>query len=146
MRVLQTRSVVSVAVWLLVSLAVPASAQSQGERQTVTITEAAPVFAAANETQAPVRTARAGSILLLIGTNAEWTRVEFQDPQFGRRLGFVQTKFLRFNKRASAAAPVTVGPPQAPSSSQQPTRSAKAETVAGYVEWQRDGYLVADGQ
>ena len=36
-------------------------------------------------------------VLLLIDTNAEWTQVEFQDPELGRRVGYVETKYVRID-------------------------------------------------
>lgn len=71
------------------------------ESRTATITATAPVFASPNASQQPLRVAREGSVLILIDTNPEWTQVEFQDPEFGRRVGYVQTKNVRISGAAS---------------------------------------------
>src|SRR5262245_32877987 len=76
-RRLAQQSAVLVSVWsLFVGLH---SASAQSAQRTATTTATAPVFGSPNANQTPLRVARAGSVLLLINTNAEWTQVEFQD-------------------------------------------------------------------
>jgi hypothetical protein len=88
---------------------VPHMASAQGTQQTATIVATAPVFGSPNANQAPLRVAKEGSVLLVIDTNAEWTQVAFQDPEFGRRVGYVQTKYIRID-----SAPLRAVEPESP--------------------------------
>ena len=72
--------------------AVPASGQAPAG-SAVTITLAAPVFVTAGRSQTPLEVARKGSVLRLLGADGDWYRVEFDDPMWGRRVGFVEKKF-----------------------------------------------------
>jgi hypothetical protein len=71
--------------------------------------------------------------VLLINTNAEWTQVEFQDPEFGRRVGYVQTKYVRIDAPTSVR-PAAHEPRRAPrvpqSAVRQPAAAQRRETVA----------------
>jgi len=108
------------------------------------------VFATANENLAPLRVAREGSLLLLIDTNAEWTHVEFQDPELGRRTGYVQTKFVRFNRAPGAPTP-DVAVVQAPAATPvpftpEPSALGKSRSMGFFigVAYESNG-AVADG-
>ena len=93
-----TRAAHHTMVWALLSalmIAIPVSADAQGTQATATTVAAAPVYASRDASQAPLRVAREGSVLLLLDVDGEWCRVEFQDPEFGRRTGYVQMKYVR---------------------------------------------------
>jgi hypothetical protein len=72
----------------------PAFAQTPPER-TVTIVTAAPVFDAPDTGRQPLRVAKEGSVLLLLDMDRDWCHVQFQDPELGRRNGYVQSRFVR---------------------------------------------------
>jgi hypothetical protein len=80
---------------VLINLMVTAPVSGQAVRQTVIITASAPVFPTADDTQPPLRVAREGSVLLLISSSDGWHHIEFEDPQFGRRIGYVQQRYAR---------------------------------------------------
>jgi hypothetical protein len=86
-------------------IAAPAVAQTNG--QTVTLTADAPVFVSPNANQTPLRVGKAGSVLRLIELNGDWCQVEFEDPQFGRRVGYVRRQFVRISapERPPVSAP-----------------------------------------
>ena len=88
---------VRVALALLLASAISTPALSQNARQTVTITTSAPIFSTPDEAQSPLRVAKEGSVLLLISTTADWSHVEFQDPEHGRRAGYVERRFVRIS-------------------------------------------------
>jgi hypothetical protein len=105
------------------------TAYAQGTPQTATIVATAPVFGSPNANQAPIRAAKEGSVLLLIDTNAEWTQVAFQDPEFGRRVGYVQTKYIRIDSAPlRTAEPAS---PQLPRAVPGVPEPASAASVAG---------------
>ncbi len=79
-----------VVIAVLASAAVPASAQD------AIVVAAAPIYVYPDSARTPLRTAAADTRLRVIEERAHgWVRVEFQDPQYGRRVGYVQSRFLR---------------------------------------------------
>jgi hypothetical protein len=100
-------------------------------RPTATVTADAPVFATANASQAPLRVASAGSVLLLIKQEGEWCNIEFQDPQYGRRPGYIETKYVRLSGTAPVdlSTPVVAGQePVVSQSAQQPLAHAQGKS------------------
>jgi hypothetical protein len=81
--------------------------------QTVVVVSAAPIFVVPDGTREPLRVAKEGSTLRLIQQDGEWCNVEFQDPQYGRRTGYVQTKFVKVNARSTQLEPVDLSVPEA---------------------------------
>jgi hypothetical protein len=73
--------------------------------RTVTITAAAPVFLSPSENQSPLRVAKEGSVLLFLDADGEWYHIEFNDPQFGRRVGYVQKRFGRLSEAEQSTVP-----------------------------------------
>ena len=61
---------------------------------TATVTTAAPVYLQPGA-QTPLRVAAVGTVLKVLKEEGEWTEVEFNDPQYGRRVGWLQAKFIR---------------------------------------------------
>jgi len=68
---------------------------AQGAAQTVTLIANAPVFVTPNESQTPLRVGKEGSALRLLQVEGDWYRVEFDDPQFGHRVGYVSKQYAR---------------------------------------------------
>lgn len=75
--------------------AIPAAAQQDGLKATVTI--AAPIFVQPGA-QTPLRIAKVGTTLRVLQEEGEWLEVEFNDPQFGRRVGWVQKKLVQVSR------------------------------------------------
>jgi hypothetical protein len=73
---------------------VDVSIPSASQKSTITIVVAAPIFRASNEALIPLRIAKEGSIVRLITQDGDWCDIEFQDPEFGLRRGYVRTRFL----------------------------------------------------
>jgi hypothetical protein len=61
----------------------------------VVITIAAPVFSSADDGQKPIGVATIGSTLRVIETTEGWYRVNFDDPETGLRVRFIQMKDAR---------------------------------------------------
>jgi hypothetical protein len=118
-------------------VATPGIAQS---RQTVIITTAASVFVSPTDNQAPLRIAKEGSTLLLLDSDGEWYHVEFNDPDLGRRTGYVQRKFARMEREpepvkasnSQTASPQNVQPQPTPSKSPS-SISQRGDVAFGYV-------------
>lgn len=58
------------------------------------ITQAAPVFILPDATRTPLRTLSAGMTVRVLEEKGDWVRVEWNDSQYGRRVGYVQRKFV----------------------------------------------------
>ena len=86
----------------LVLIAAPLTAAAQ---RTATVSTNAPIYVtktpAAN--LAPLRVAAVGTVLKVLGQEAERLQVEFNDPQWGRRVGWVEKEASpRFRSQSNA--------------------------------------------
>jgi hypothetical protein len=70
-------------------------AQQRPEGDSVIATADVPIFLLPDTSREPLRVARSGSRMNLIHQEGGWCNVEFMDPQLGRRVGYVQTKFVK---------------------------------------------------
>ncbi len=66
-----------------------------GQRPTGMITQSAPVFLMPDSTRTPLRTLPAGMIIRVLDQEGDWVRVQFNDRQYGPRVGYVQRRFVR---------------------------------------------------
>lgn len=83
-------------VMAVVILAAPAAAQ--GPASTAVAVEQAPVYVTPDPSRTPLRVAAQGTVFKVLAEEGAWTRVQFQDPQWGPRTGYVQTSALRFQR------------------------------------------------
>jgi hypothetical protein len=67
--------------------------------EAATIIEAAPVFLRPDAQRVPLRTLTRGTAVRVLEEAGDWVRIEFSDPQFGSRIGYVQRKFVQIGKR-----------------------------------------------
>jgi hypothetical protein len=72
------------------------SDHADGE-QVVVVVQSAPILVSPRPDLTPIAVAARGSTLRLFGrgTEGDWVNVEFTDPQWGRRVGFVQRQNIR---------------------------------------------------
>lgn len=80
--------------WVVLSAAA-VIAQSQA-----VVTTNAPIFIGPVISQTPLRVAAVGTTLKVVGEQNDWVQVEFQDPQFGRRIGWVQRDLVKVSNPA----------------------------------------------
>jgi hypothetical protein len=73
----------------------PALAQSGGTAVAITNT---PVYVAPDASRTPLRIAAQGTVFTVVAEQGEWTQVQFKDPQWGIRVGYVATKALQFRR------------------------------------------------
>lgn len=106
---------------------------------------ATPVFLQPG-TMTPLRTMPSGTHVKVLQERGPWAEIEFNDPQFGRRVGWVELKLLRMSLPAMTppAAPASrpspepapaAAPPSRQNSSpvQSPRKSGKSIKIRGYV-------------
>jgi hypothetical protein len=67
------------------------------------VLETAPIFLLPDSTRLPLRIAQAGSQVRVIQQTGEWSNVQFQDPQYGLRTGYMQSRFLRVQPSGGGA-------------------------------------------
>lgn len=118
------------------SLTTPAPAMAQvpvsGAQQDARVNEAAPVFLLPDETRTPLRTLPRGTTATVERVQGEWVQITFNDPQLGRRTGWIQRKYVTLTA-APPPSPPTVAPQtgKPPASSQargtQPPRRPPAK-------------------
>jgi len=71
----------------------PPGTQAVGEN--AVISEAAPVYVLPDASRTPLRTLDAGTRIRLLQQRGDWDQIEFSDPQWGPRVGWVQRRFVR---------------------------------------------------
>jgi hypothetical protein len=120
----RTFSVVVCLAALVASWSVGLAAQES----TATVTTVAPIYLRPDATMTPLRTAAVNTTLKVLEETGEWIRVEFQDPQFGRRVGYVQARNVRVSRAEQVPMDLSIRPPAA--SARQPEQApvAPAET------------------
>ncbi len=127
----------AVAIFLTaLAIASPARAQS-GDTAVAAVNT--PVFVAPDASKTPLRVASAGTSFVVLEEAGEWTKVQFQDPQWGRRVGYVVTKDLRVHRAALAPMDLSVKPeaaaPAPPSRSRSPSRCNRLSVANRRSRW-----------
>jgi hypothetical protein len=62
------------------------------------VTENAAIYLRPEATRTPLRTAAAGTQLRVLDETSGWLKVEFQDPQYGRREGYIESRFVQVSR------------------------------------------------
>ena len=119
---------------LVLVISTPANAQ-----QFATVTTNAPIYAAAEETPTPLRVAAVGSRLRVLSTEGDWVQVEYNDPQLGRRVGWVLRHYISLTSQD--LRPMDLSVPEAqplPSAAPvQPTAAPKLPaTSLSFPRWE----------
>lgn len=90
------------------------------------VIEPAPVYLLPDPTRTPLRTLPVNTEVRVLTQKGNWLRVEFEDPQFGLRVGYVEATKVRIYKSDSPAVEPAAPPatPQ-PGTPSQPRGSAR---------------------
>jgi hypothetical protein len=96
----------------------------------VVVAEAAPIFVRPNPPAGlqPLRVAAIGTVLETQGEEAGWYQVAFQDPQFGRRVGYIEKRFVKVQLREPMDLPVKV--PAQREAKEEPRQTKPVATAA----------------
>src|SRR5262245_45512094 len=116
----------TVVVATAVSLTFPEPALAQipvnAARQDARVNEAAPVYLLPDATRTPLRTLQPGTTATVERVQGEWVQITFNDPQLGRRTGWIQLKYVTLSPTPPPSAPTvppeTARPPASPPSTQ----------------------------
>ena len=85
--------ITTLALFITLFTSIPALAQGP----TASVVTAAPIYIQPGA-DVPLRVAAVGTSLNVLKEDGEWAQVEFNDPQWGRRIGWVQTKLIRITR------------------------------------------------
>ncbi len=163
-----------IGVFMIASVICPVQGSAQSPVRVVVSAPAAPLFVKPDTTMTPLRLAKDGSILNVVAGEGEWFRVEFNDPQWGRQVGYIEKRHVSViattarldtsshhplvstssTARVPSALPqsepvadhVRKPTEQPKSAGTKVPKKIKSETIAGYVEWMHGDHLIADGQ
>lgn len=132
-----------IAVSLASVLLYPAPAAAQ--ETTAVVTAVAPIYLRPDATMTPLRTAAVNTTLKVLEETGDWIRVEFQDPQFGRRVGYVQARNVRVSRAEQVPIDLSIKPapgasvqradaPQPEASAPQPSRQTSRGFKRGWID------------
>ena len=60
--------------------------------------DTAPIYLLPDAKRTPLRMLTAGMNVKILEETGDWFKVEFRDPQFGPRVGYVQRKYVERQK------------------------------------------------
>ena len=90
----------------LLVLLMPAPAGAQRNEVRARVIQEAPLVLLPDARRVPLRVAAVGTTLVVIGDEGEWLNIQFQDPQYGLRTGYVQRRFVEILPRQVAIGEV----------------------------------------
>jgi hypothetical protein len=78
-------------------------AVSPAPKETATVTANAPIFIGPEVSETPLRVAAPGTVLIVLDRRADWIQVQFNDQQWGRRVGWVHRALVATNPSGQAS-------------------------------------------
>jgi hypothetical protein len=90
----------------------PGHAGAQTPMRIAVGADAAPVFVRPDTTMTPLSIAKERSVLNVIASESEWYRIEWQDPQWGRRVGYIEKRHVSGQMATPLQEPVDVSVPE----------------------------------
>jgi hypothetical protein len=116
------------AVVLVVAHATAVAGQTAGSRATVL--QNAPITLLPDASRVPLRVAAKGTNLVILTDEGDWLQVQFQDPQFGPRVGYIQKKFVSIQSASLDPIDLSV-PTPAPAAASPAPQIPPPSTVPG---------------
>jgi opacity protein-like surface antigen len=131
-------------VTMLLFVAAPSYAQS-GDTAVAFVNT--PVYIAPDSSRTPLRFAAQGTTFQVLSEEEGWTKVRFQDPQWGPREGYVASKDLRFRRAALEPMDLSVRPTMKAAPEEEPTRMPTPPLQPVRVEhtWPKSYVVVRSG-
>ncbi len=83
-----------VGVFVIASVLCPAQTSAQSPVRVIVSASTAPLFVKPDAAIAPLRLANEGLILRVVDSEGEWYRVEFDNPQWGRRNFYIEKRHV----------------------------------------------------
>jgi hypothetical protein len=110
---------------VLIVFALISPAAVSAQTPTATVTAQAPIYLRPGM-DVPLRVAAAGTLLKVLKEEGEWVEVEFNDPQYGRRVGWVPGKLIRISRPELQPMDLSVTEPSAPAAVSAPAQTQAA--------------------
>ena len=107
-------------------------ASTAAAQSVATVTTNAPIYVEPRESQTPLRVAAVGTRLRVLAEAGEWIQVEFQDPKYGRRVGYIARRFVGITNEATKPKDVSVAERPAPAAPAVPPVVQSVETRQAY--------------
>lgn len=98
--------------------------------QKAAVAENAPVFLLPDASRTPLRVLLAGTALSIVKVEGDWLQVEFEDQQFGRRVGFIRKERVKPAPSSGSQPPASPAPVPPP----PPARASDAQAAAVTAE------------
>ena len=108
-------------------------AQPATNRLSAITATSAPVFVLPDNTRTPLRTLPPGTRLRVLRESGDWLRVEFQDPRWGARVGYIERKHV--DMTGPDIEPPAPARPRAPSRATPPPPAPPARAAADSRVW-----------
>ena len=105
---------------LVYVLALVPLAAAQGGGTAIAVSNV-PVYIAPDAARTPLRVAAQGTTFTVVSEEGEWTKVQFNDPQWGPRVGYVATRALKFDRPELEPLDLSVRPSPIPAAPARPT-------------------------
>ena len=145
-----TRAILSI---VLIGVLCAATVSAQATTTAIVSTQA-PIYLRPGM-DVPLRVAAVGTILKVLQVEGEWVEVEFNDPQFGRRVGWVQLKLIRISRpelqpmdlsvREVAPAPPARSAPMTQGKSTPPAQVPASNAGSALKPQVREGFWFSAG-
>ena len=120
------RSVLAAVVFMIAAASGTLDAQSN----TAVTLEDAPVYLLPDVTRTPLRILARDTSLRVLRDDGDWLQVEFQDRQFGARIGYIEKKKVRIVREPVASVtPPSTEPKRQPQPPEKPTRPQPSAPV-----------------
>jgi hypothetical protein len=137
----RTVATVAVAFFVVLAVAAPSGAQQPSQNATVQrtlVVEDAPIYLLPDITRQPLRTAARGTVLEVLSIEEGWVQVRFQDPQFGLRVGYIESRFL---ERTTEQTPADLSVPrESDAVLAEPAAEASSDTGGPGGAWFHMGF------
>lgn len=125
-----TRTFFRIVATILICTA-PMTLVAQSARRGIVL-EDAPIFSQPSAVT-PLRVAAAKTNLIVVSTQGPWLQVQFQDPQAGLRLGFIQARFVRIETDQTTDKAVDLSVPVSQPTNQAPPLAPRQPLVTSRI-------------
>jgi hypothetical protein len=105
------------------------STAAYADERTAIVTDAAPIYVLPDANRTPLRVAAANTVLRVRSEEGQWLQVEFKDPQFGVRVGYVETQRVRIKNPALEPMNLSVEQTPVVAESQRPAPAPQQITA-----------------
>ena len=116
--------------------------QATGRLTAITATSA-PVFVLPDATRTPLRVLVPGTRLRVLREQGDWLRVEFEDPRWGRRVGYIERKNVDMSGPETEATP-SKPKPRAPATAPAPKPSRTSRPAHAWADFSIGVALAVD--